>query len=455
VQHLMPWRLRRIRDRMALWSMRFVPGIDTLRVADGEPAASLLAVGDIALGDKVEAVANEHGPERILGPVRQMLEQSDLRVGNLESVLTSEDRPNGSLGTFLKASPQAVQVLAYGRFDALTVANNHCMDFGVSGLLESMSVLDNHGIQHCGGGASHAAARRPALLQTKGVEVAMLGYCDDYRPPRDPELQAGPAPACDDAIVEDIRDARGRADIVIVQMHWGYEFGLYPLLTHRVRARKFAEAGAALVLCHHAHVPMGIEVWGRSVIAHGLGNFIFPMSEYLRTGHPWTDRSFAVKVFFAKKGILRVEILPVQIRPDQSVAPLHGSERRQMVGAIRRLSSGLLDDKRLQSVEDDRMARQALKYVEALTRRGHDPAYLQEMAQLFCAPSKREVVAWLLRHRSRAAVELGSLLQMSMGAAGGLAPRPSPEWQEGGVRQLVRQFTCDVPFGADPLGRTP
>ena len=159
MRHLIPWRLRRMRDRLALWSTRFSPAPDTLRVADGEPAACLLAVGDISLAGNVEVVANERGPACILGPVRPMLEQCDLRVGNLESVLTREDKPNGSLGTFLKAAPRTAQVLKYGRFDAVTVANNHCLDFGVNGLLESIRVLDQHGIRHCGGGASRAAAR--------------------------------------------------------------------------------------------------------------------------------------------------------------------------------------------------------------------------------------------------------------------------------------------------------
>ena len=89
---MIPWRLRRKLEQLWLESFRFLPGDDTWEVNQGDATASLIAVGDIALGDGVEKSVAERGVSHILRPVRELFAGADLRVGNLESVLTSEQQ---------------------------------------------------------------------------------------------------------------------------------------------------------------------------------------------------------------------------------------------------------------------------------------------------------------------------------------------------------------------------
>ncbi len=239
--------------------MRLRPPTEVLQVTGGEPVASLLAGGDIVLSREVYNAIRNRGPASIFAPLKPILDACDLRVANLESPLTRCEAQRGTLGGVLKAPPESVEALTAARFDAVTVANNHCMDFGSEGLLECLHTLDAHAIRHCGAGDSPLSARSPAVLEAKGIRVGMLGYADDYRPASPLNSAAGPAPARDEEILQDLRAIRSTVDIVVLQLHWGVEFTMYAWLTHRTRARRYAEAGADLVLCHHAHVPMGLE----------------------------------------------------------------------------------------------------------------------------------------------------------------------------------------------------
>ena len=283
---LLPWRVRRYLDGATLWSMQFRPSRSVLRVGGHAPAASLLAAGDIVLSRGVHEAIRDRGPESIFAPLKPILDRCDLRVANLESALTRCETRHGTFGRALKAPPDSVEALSAAGFDAVTVANNHCMDFGPAGLLECLRILDAHSIRHCGGGDSSLSARRPAMLSARGIRVGMLGYTDDYRPAWPREVTAGPAPARDELILRDLEAIRPTVDIVVVQLHWGAEFAMSPWLTHRTRVRRYVEAGADLVLCHHAHGRMGVEVWQRSVIAYGLGNLVFPASRHRGSGHP-------------------------------------------------------------------------------------------------------------------------------------------------------------------------
>lgn len=205
-------------------------------------------------------------------------------------------------------------------------------------------------------------------MEVAGLKVGMLGYCDNFRVDADDAENVAPAPALDDWIISDICALRPRVDLVIVQLHWGWEFSLYPLLSYRDRARRFAEAGADLVLCHHAHVPMGVEVWKGSIVGHGLGNFIFPRDSYLVDGHPWAYRSYALKVFFNKPSVLRAELIPYVIDDMGFPKIAMGNVAREILGGVGRASTRLGDDARLAWVERDRTLRDAISFFVPLSR---------------------------------------------------------------------------------------
>ena len=374
----LPWRVRRRLEKLQLASLRFVQSQSELQVRAGSSLASLVAVGDVALSGGVGALLQRSDTAKFLNGIHALFSDCDLRIGNLETVLTDANTATGSLGSFLRASPAAVDLLTAVRFDVVTLANNHTRDCRVAGVLQCCELLQQHGIQHCGAGSSLEQSRSPAVVEVAGLKVGMLGYCDNFRVDADDEENVAPAPARDDWIVSDICALRPQVDLLILQLHWGWEFSFYPLLSYRNRARRFAEAGADLVLCHHAHLPMGVEAWKTSIIAHGLGNFIFPRDAYLIAGHPWTCRSYALKVYFNKSGLMRAEVIPCVIDTEGLPKVAIGNVAAETLGGVGRASARLSNDMLLAWVERDRTVRDTLFFFASLQK--SDPATAKEWA---------------------------------------------------------------------------
>jgi poly-gamma-glutamate capsule biosynthesis protein CapA/YwtB (metallophosphatase superfamily) len=352
-----------------------------------------MAVGDIALCGDLGRRLERGEVVALPDETRSLLAGCDLRIGNLETVLTNHPRRTGSIGSFISAPVSAVSVLVEAGFDVLSVANNHARDCRLSGLLQCIDVLQEHGIRSCGAGASNLQARSPAIVEAAGVRIGVLGYCDNFRVDADANENVAPAEATDDWIASDISSLRRRVDLVILQLHWGWEFSVYPLLSYRDRARRFAEAGADVVMCHHAHVPMGLEVWGNSIIAHGLGNFVLPPDEYLAGGHPWTYRTIALRVFFDRAGAIRAEIIPCTIDENGFPRLAEGQVAAEILGGVGRASRRLRDDTLLARLERDRTIRETVSFFSALQACSADEA--GEWALQLHSPFLKDVVSKL------------------------------------------------------------
>jgi poly-gamma-glutamate synthesis protein (capsule biosynthesis protein) len=112
-----------------------------------------------------------------------------------------------------------------GRFDAVTLANNHTGDYGTDALLETMRRLDAAGIARFGAGKHLAEAHKPLWIERQGLKIAVLGYNEFI--PRAFEAGSdtpGTAWSEDDQVISDIRAAKAAgADLIIPFMHWGWE----------------------------------------------------------------------------------------------------------------------------------------------------------------------------------------------------------------------------------------
>ena len=302
--------------------------LERLQVRSDPAVASLIATGDLSFYRAVT-----FSPDSILNDAKGIWDSADARVGNLETVCTRRVEPAGSIGGSIRAEPEAVDFLRSSGVTAVTLANNHSLDYGSDALAETVSSVQAEGIGVCGVSASEHAAAEPAIFSVKGIRVAMLGYCDNYRPPVNEPVHACPASLPDEAtLCSIVRETAAQVDVVIVQLHWGYEFALHPLRSHRDLARRIVASGEKIVLCHHAHVPMGIEAIDNSVIAHGLGHCLFELGKYQIRNHDWTARSFLLKVGFSRTGVHNVELHPYQIMSGPRIRLLHGPRRSLFLG---------------------------------------------------------------------------------------------------------------------------
>ena len=242
-------------------------------LAQAEPVR-LIFVGDVMLDDGPgKVVAAGRDP---LAPFAALLADADYRIANLECPLATTGKAIPTKIYTFRADPRAVRVLK-GRFDAVSVANNHSGDYGRAAFLETLSVLDGAGIRAFGGGRNLVEAHAPLWIEKKGLRIAVLGY-DEFLP-RSFEAGAdypGIAWSEDSHVISDIRAARAAgADIVIPFMHWGWEYEDGPNARQRQLAHAMIDAGADAVVGGHPHVTQGAEVYRGKPIIYSLGNFVF------------------------------------------------------------------------------------------------------------------------------------------------------------------------------------
>ena len=243
--------------------------------------------------------------------VWEYLRSADLAMVNLELPLTSSDVPADKAIT-LRANPSIAPSIREGGLNAATVANNHALDYGPDGLLETLAVLENAGVAAMGGGETLESVLRPAVLSAGGRKVAAFGLASTLPPgyaagPRRPGIapvrarsrflvdsvtldeQPGMSPWVEtEAVQEDVERAcrriseiRSEVDLIVVQMHWGIPHGWCaafqgPLADYqRPVGHALVEVGADLIVGHHPHTVHGVELHGRGLIAYSLGNFLF------------------------------------------------------------------------------------------------------------------------------------------------------------------------------------
>ncbi len=259
----------------------------TLRLEPAPPGSSITvsAVGDISLARQVvdRMEANGAGyPFALIAP----LVRGDIGLANLEGALTERGEP-WPKGYNFRTPPRFASGLSAARFRVVTLANNHTLDYGQIGLLDTLAALDAAHVRHVGAGVDAASAHAPVIVEVNGLRVAFLGYVatpDEGGGFSIGAWAAGPATpglalGTPDAIATDVAAARQLADFVIVAVHAGDEYRTAPNATQRALAQAALDAGADAYIGAHAHVVQPIELRGGKLIAWGLGNFIFDLDE--------------------------------------------------------------------------------------------------------------------------------------------------------------------------------
>lgn len=279
------------------------------------PVIQMAAVGDIMLDRSLGYVIQEqNSPQYPFFNVAPILTAADITVGNLECALGDIGEPAPKRYTF-QAPPEAVTALQLGGFDVISLANNHAMDYGPEALLQGISLLQQGNIAPIGAGANLAAARAPYLTQVNGLTMAFLGYVDvpieasthfDTETWTATDTAPGLAWARPEWITEDVTAVRPAADLVVVVLHSGLEYIDEPGEEQMAAAKAAIDAGADIVIGHHAHILQGIEFYNGGVIVYGLGNFAFEID-----GNPSTA---ILNVWLDPNGVRQLELIPAIIQ---------------------------------------------------------------------------------------------------------------------------------------------
>lgn len=244
--------------------------------------------------------------------IRPVLQEADIAFANLETPLSDNARYSGAFRT----PTSFAKGLKWAGIDVVSTANNHTLDAEGAGLLDTKAALLQANIGAVGTGQDLMDARRPFVVERKGITLAFLGYAQAVN-----NTECGFAgPACSGAvpldpflIKEDIQRIRDKVDFVVISFHWGIENWQRVHSAARNFAHAAIDAGADIILGHHPHVPRGIEAYNEKVIIYSLGNFIF--------GHNhdyWMD-NYLARLVLRPGQIEKVEIIPISGR-DKSLS---------------------------------------------------------------------------------------------------------------------------------------
>jgi poly-gamma-glutamate capsule biosynthesis protein CapA/YwtB (metallophosphatase superfamily) len=275
---------------------------------------TLALAGDTMLGRGVGARLRDDPHAELLAPeVVAIAAEADRFVLNLECCISDRGAlwPDPAKPFFFRAPPVAAERLAEAGVDAVTLANNHALDFGPEALLDTLEHLYGAGILSVGAGVDRLAARAYAHIGTAQFCVRLVGVTDHPREFAATEERPGVAWA-------DLRDgtlppwlAEGAApgddaDAVVVLPHWGPNMNARPLPEVRRAAVGLVQAGATLVAGTSAHVFQA----GAGRVLFDLGDFV---DDYRADRELRNDLGLLWLVRLGEEGPRRIEAVPLRL----------------------------------------------------------------------------------------------------------------------------------------------
>jgi len=302
------------------------------------------AVGDLMLDRDVAALMEREGALYPFERVLPLLADADITIGNMEGTFTDRGEPAAKTYTF-RTPPRFAAGLATAGIDIVSLANNHTTDFGEISLMDTIRALDEAGVRHAGAGENVTAAAQPVILEAKGLRVALLSYTAIPGSIAAGDAHAGVAWGDEDTIAQGVAAARSQADVVVVALHAGVEYQDDPSPEQQSLARAAIDAGAALVLGHHAHVLQGWEWYRGGLIVYGLGNFVFDLDrDDLATLGPRPFQTAVLRLRLDRTGVLDAAARPVYIDPDEDrPLPATAQQSQEIEERIAQLNAALAE----------------------------------------------------------------------------------------------------------------
>ncbi len=306
----------------------------------------LLFVGDVMLGRLMNTVLKETSPAYPWGDTLPLFHQADVRLCNLECVIADRGAPWSRTPKVFHFRSDATNVesLKVAHIDAVSLANNHTLDFEEEGLFHTLAILDAAGIHYAGAGRTLSEASAPAMWEVQGNKLGLLAFTDNEPAWAATSAQAGvwyvPIQLKDRRakhLFATVKQAKETVDVLIVSAHWGPNWGYAPPAEHVAFAHTLIDEGADIIFGHSGHVVRGIEIYKEKPILYCTGDFV---DDYAVDPIERNDRSGVFVVETEGQRIVRLLFHPTIIQDFQ--ARLAGQNEREVIlGTMQRLCKEL------------------------------------------------------------------------------------------------------------------
>lgn len=305
----------------------------------------LAALGDLMLAGEWDELSRASALEEALRDLAvacrgdQVFANLEVTAQGREGLIPKEPRLIGELQTLEES-------LAILGVDVVNLANNHSFDAYRSGFEQVREMLERRGLPSLGAGATAREAGRPLILERGGIRFGWLAYTALDTKPSHVASQDGYGvnPLVEEVALSEVQALRDEVDHLILSVHWGVEYCHLPSPDQIRLGRALIDAGATLVLGHHAHVVQGVETYGGGAIVHNLGNAV---TTDLHLGGRLAIRatrrsrsSFVLRASFSRERLEELELVPfLAARGKVRVGDAYA--RRIIDRACRRLARGV------------------------------------------------------------------------------------------------------------------
>ena len=271
---------------------------------------NVVFTGDILLDRGVRRVIDKHGVDHLFTEgVDSVFRSAQVVVGNLECPATKIQSPVQKLYIF-RGEPEWLEALKRHGITHLNLANNHSIDQGREGLMDTRQNIIDAGMTPIGAGANMTEAAEPILLSktprnvwlVPSLRLALEIYA--YLPDK-PCVSQEPM----DSLLNRVHRLR-KADstaVIIVSLHWGGEHTMHPVNSQRWDARQIIRAGADVLVCHHTHTLQDVEDINGHSVFYSIGNFIFDQSK------PENTKACIVRLKITAE-MVTTEAIPIEIK---------------------------------------------------------------------------------------------------------------------------------------------
>jgi poly-gamma-glutamate synthesis protein (capsule biosynthesis protein) len=283
---------------------------------------TLAFAGDVHFAGRVARLLRD--PATTFGPITSVLKSADFTAVNLETAVTSRGRPQPKTYHFA-STPAAFTALRDAGVDLVTMANNHILDYGQTGLADTLAAAHAAHFPYVGAGVNAASAWAPYVTTINDTKIAIVGVSQvaelasswvatAHRPGEANAINLSQTLAA-------VRAAKRRARIVIVFMHWGTEGTACPDQNQLSLAPKLAAAGASIIIGSHAHMLQGSGWLGHTFVAYGMGNFLW-------WEHSYSTATGVLKLILHPHSPLTARFIPAVVSGTGQPIVVHGASAR-------------------------------------------------------------------------------------------------------------------------------
>ena len=307
-------------------------GIDQVLRHPGDPTLYESCVRDardyVTLAEKAHGpIPREAGNSYIWGDALRELKHVDLRIINLETSITRSSDNWPAKGIHYRMHPDNIGCLSAAKIDACSLANNHTLDWGYSGLAETLEVLKNVGIACAGAGRDCGEAETPAILEVHGKGRVLLFACGSITGgvPKEwvASLRRSGLNVLTDLseetaahLASQMRAIKQPGDVAIISIHWGNNWDYEISEEETAFAHRLVDEGFDVVHGHSSHHVKALEIYRGRLILYGCGDFLTDYEGITGYEDFRSDLAlmYLVKANTRNGELLALHLIPMQMR---------------------------------------------------------------------------------------------------------------------------------------------